>query len=227
MNNEPRIAAISDDDLLLFHWRDGLSAERQAEIAEALRRDRGLQQRYVELSTDLAVLADAPEMGQDELFNARLRRSLGATPAHKRRIWPIAIAASVLLAIAIPLGMRAPDQAELAADLANGQRVQRSVQTHLLLASQQLKDLPSVPEADRQTIVQIWLTENRGLARAAEAAGDAQLARTLRAFEPLLLDLLRTPASTANADRQQLAFEWQVMQTKLAKSTSKSPPAGI
>jgi hypothetical protein len=107
-------------------------------------------------------------------------------------------------------------------------RVARGVRMHLAEAGAGLSQWSTQgDDATRRALVQRWIDDQRALARAADAAGDAQLARTLRAFEPLLRDLANDAPSASNAEREQLAFEWAVMQTKLAASSSKPSPSGI
>ena len=62
---------ITDDDLVLYHYRDGLDAERIAQIAAALATSPTLRDRYV------AIERAVGQFGQDEIapapdFNARL-----------------------------------------------------------------------------------------------------------------------------------------------------------
>lgn len=106
--------------------------------------------------------------------------------------------------------------------------VARSVRVHLAEAGTELSMWSDPADAaTRRVLVQRWIDDQHALAQAADAAGDAQLARTLRAFEPLLRDLAANTERDSAADREQLAFEWAVMQTKLAASPSKPLPSGI
>ena len=52
-------------------------------------------------------------------------------------------------------------------------------------------------------------------ALAAERAGEPQLARVLRAFNPILEDLADGHGDTTAADVAQLSFELRVMQARL------------
>lgn len=235
---------ISDDDLLLFHWQDGLDGTRRREIAAALAQDRELGARYARLVADLEQLAHTPEPAADELRNARWQRALADTqhaPAQRARDWrwPLAIAATLAALAWWPLQRSrepveaptvvagdavaiAPDDARIDAGM-----VARSVRVQLSDARSGLRNLATQPAEVRAALVQRWINEQRALARAADAAGDAQLARTLRAFEPLLRDLAAGEPQATVGDREQLAFEWAVMQTKLAAAPSKPSPSGI
>jgi len=234
---------ISDDDLLLFHWQDGLSTARRREIAEALARDAALGARYARLVADLDRLVELPDVASDDLRNARWLRAITAErdsvrPARDWR-WPLALAATLAALAWWPL-QRSREAVDVApgvdpvaaidvpgAESLAAAQVARSVRVQLSDARAELPTLSAQPADARAALVQRWISEQRALARAADAAGDAQLARTLRAFEPLLRDLAAGESSATSNDRDQLAFEWAVMQTKLGASRSKPLPSGI
>lgn len=231
---------ISDDDLLLFHWQDGLDDTRRREIADALARDAELGARYARLVAELARFGHVPEPQVDAVRHARWARAIrdGAAKQRARPRWfvPLALAAGVgalaivgpqwrTSAIDPPTVMPTPIAASQRDD---GARVARSVRVHLAEAGAGLSSWSEqADDATRRALVQRWIDDQRALAQAADAAGDAQLARTLRAFEPLLRDLANDTPAASNAERDQLAFEWSVMQTKLAASPSKPSPSGI
>ena len=231
---------ISDDDLLLFHWQDGLDDTRRREIADALARDAALGARYARLVADLARFGHLPEPQVDAVRHARWARAIrdGAAKQRARPRWfvPLALAAGVgALAIVGPQWRTsAIDPPTVtptpiaASQRDDGARVARSVRVHLAEAGAGLSSWSEqADDATRRALVQRWIDDQRALAQAADAAGDAQLARTLRAFEPLLRDLANDTPAASNAERDQLAFEWSVMQTKLAASPSKPSPSGI
>lgn len=231
---------ISDDDLLLFHWQDGLDDTRRREIADALARDAELGARYARLVADLARFGHVPEPPVDAVRQARWARAIrdDASKQRARPTWfvPLALAAGVgALAIVGPQ-WRTPEVKPptsistpiAAAQVADEARVARSVRVHLAEAGAGLSSWSEqADDATRRALVQRWIDDQRALAQAADAAGDAQLARTLRAFEPLLRDLANDAPAASYAEREQLAFEWSVMQTKLAASPSKPSPSGI
>ena len=66
---------ISDDDLLLFHWQDGLDDTRRHEIADALARDAALGARYARLVAELARFGHVPEPQIDAVLQARWARA--------------------------------------------------------------------------------------------------------------------------------------------------------
>jgi len=96
----------------------------------------------------------------------------------------------------------------------------RGLQVHLRESQQQIADLGG--EADRTALVLQLIGQNRMYELAAEANGAPKLARVLRAFEPILLQLAATDIAPEDAEalRAQLAFELNVMLTKLAQQAS-------
>ena len=96
----------------------------------------------------------------------------------------------------------------------------RGLQVHLRDSQQQIADLGS--EADRTMLVLQLIGQNRMYELAAENNGAPKLARVLRAFEPILLQLAADDIAPEDAEalRAQLAFELNVMLTKLARTAS-------
>ena len=96
----------------------------------------------------------------------------------------------------------------------------RGLATHLRDSRRQLVTLDS--DTDRATLVLQLIEQNRLFEKAAEQNDEQNLARVLRAFEPVLLRLAATDIAPEDAAdlREQLAFELNVMLTKLAKHAS-------
>jgi anti-sigma factor RsiW len=88
MNGES-MNPISDEDLILYHYRDGLDNARLVEIAAALDRSDDLRLRYASIERTLARVDALPEPTPDADFNARLWRNL------EPRLQPIAAARRV------------------------------------------------------------------------------------------------------------------------------------
>lgn len=145
--------------------------------------------------------------------------------------WGVAVTAA--LAIGIGIGIRladdgAPQGTPVDPDLfaSNPQVVAvpaaftRGLQAHLRQSQQQISNL--APDADRTALVLQLIGQNRMYELAADANGAPGLARVLRAFEPILLQLAATDIAPEDAEalRAQLAFELNVMLTKLAREAS-------
>lgn len=233
------IDPVSDDDLLFFHWQDGLDAARMQQIADGLRRDPVLAARHAALIADLAQLRDHQEPAADALLEARLLKSLtsaqtAVAPTANRRAIRIGVplAAAVALAIGLTTNWRdptpqSPDPPQRIATSGPGDRLARQVAFELDTASGNLARLPELDPAARAALIDQWLMQNQALAAAAERAGETRLARTLRAFEPLLRELEAPNAARADDARAQLEFEWLWMHTQLRHRTSKNIPTDI
>ena len=83
--------------------------------------------------------------------------------------------------------------------------------------------MPIDTAEDRTLLVLQIIQQNRLFERAAEQNRSDDLARVLRAFEPILLRLAADNIAPADAQdlRDQLAFELKIMLTKLERDTSK------
>ena len=96
----------------------------------------------------------------------------------------------------------------------------RGLQVHFRDSRQQIMNLP---DAEDRTLLVLRIIEQKRMFENAAISGDApKLARVLRAFEPILLqlaadDLAPTDAAALQA---QLAFEMNVMLTKLGAESS-------
>ena len=98
----------------------------------------------------------------------------------------------------------------------------RGLEAHFLQSRQDLDALPAEDsEARRQLILHI-VRQNRLFAREAADSQSPELARVLRAFEPVLLRLAAEDLAPADAQRLQdkLAFELNVMLTKMSRPPS-------
>lgn len=85
-------------------------------------------------------------------------------------------------------------------------------------------ELSRIDGSDQSLILVMRLIEqNRLFETAAEQNNAPQLARVLRAFEPILLQLAATDIAPEDAEalRAQLSFELNVMLTKLAQESSE------
>ena len=97
----------------------------------------------------------------------------------------------------------------------------RGLQHHFRDSKDQLASLGE--SEDSALLVLRLIEQNRLFEVAADKNNAPQLARVLRAFEPILLRLAATDIAPedATALRAQLSFELNVMLTKMAKDTSK------
>lgn len=230
---------IDDDELLLYRLGEHPDPAR---IRAALAADPELAARDRALAADLAQLGDWTPPGPDAAQQARWqaavvdaaeagyrtgsdsRAAAARQRARRRRPWALALAASLLLALSFQLGRQtaslptpmlatAPVPAPAEADT-------RSAWSHLAATRTALAELPAA--SDRAARVAALIAHNRLQVEAAERAGDPELARVLRAFEPVLQQLARTAPEADAGVRAQLDFEARALQTKLRATPSNS-----
>jgi hypothetical protein len=96
----------------------------------------------------------------------------------------------------------------------------RGLQHHFRNSQQKLVNLDA--SEDSSMLILRLIEQNRLFETAADKNNAPQLARVLRAFEPILLRLAATDIAPEDAEalRAQLSFELNVMLTKLAKESS-------
>jgi hypothetical protein len=230
---------ISDDELLLYYYRDGLDAAERARIGAALSEQPELARRMQGLVARLDSAAASPEVPVPTDVQQRWRVAL-ARAAHadeKREIaaprrffelrWPAAAAAAfaiVALTLIVQLVMQRPAEqiVEVATPAitpatADASAYERGLKVHLASTEQQLAELDIAKPEDRARLVEAILAQNRIYALAAERAGQPQLARVLRAFSPVLETVAKGGDSSASL--AQLSFELRVMQGRLSAGT--------
>jgi len=99
----------------------------------------------------------------------------------------------------------------------------RVFQAHLRDTQGDIASMPINTAEDRTTLVLKIIQQNRIFEQAAEHNDAESIARVLRAFEPILLQLAASDIAPEDAAalREQLAFELRIMLTKLERDTSK------
>lgn len=230
---------ITDNDLILYFYRDGLEKQRIDEIDDALFTSPPLRQRYTALKRMLTNV-DGAAIEPDPEFTDRIWRKLAsqidAKPVrripHRRVFTPMrfAMAASVLLAVAAGIGYYAGrSSAPQTAQNAMASRVLDAyVADHLrategLLLTASNTDSSEVLAGNRE-LAQSLVQSNRLYALAAVRAGNTRLADFLRQLEPVLLDLANQPsdASIQSIDglrdylrKTDLLFEVRATQARL------------
>jgi len=230
---------ITDNELLLYHYRDGLDAAERARIGTALSEQPELAQRLQALVTRLDAAAALPEVPVPELTQRRwqvaleraarqdARSDARASNVGRRLDFPWA-AAAVLAVVALILVI--PDQTEKVAAPENtyagttdASAYERGLKVHLASTEQQLAGLDSATPEQRARLIETIIAQNRIYALAAERAGEPQLARVLRAFSPILEDLGQGRGDSS-ASIAQLNFELRVMQGRLSAADASSIP---
>ncbi len=237
---------MNDDTLLLYYYDDGLSAQERVDVEAAMAADMSIRARYEELRLQLDGLdtgsdvAAPPHMVQrwhDSIDRAAHREF---APSRKAPgpfnamsfFWGAAVTAALAIGIGIGVIMSgSPVPVQLAPTVAfvdSGSSrgipgaFARGMQVHLRDTQQNIAALSGDSGEDRTLLVMRIIQQNRLFERAAEQNSSAGLARVLRAFEPILLRLAADDIAPEDADalRRQLAFELNVMLTKLERDTS-------
>jgi len=213
---------ISEEDLVLYHYRDGLDAASLAAIAAALDASGELRARYASIEQALARVDALPAPEPDAGFNARLWRILEprlqprtvagrASWAERLHAWlsPPRLAflgAACALALAVGIGFYAgrhsASEAPIAstqADAAAARVLDAYVAAHLrategVLMTASNSDSTTLLDSNRELAASL-VESNRLYALAAQRAGNTQLADFLRQLEPILISLANQSAS--------------------------------
>ena len=238
---------ITDDQLTLYFYNDGLSRAERQTVSNAIAADPDVAARYRALSDDLSALADEPAAPIPRDMQARLfdtidraaRLEAGARrPARGTHLpsffWGAAVTAALAIGVGIgtwfaasddsAAGLPGPNLAQMnTEDDSRDPLFARSVRVHFTDSRRDLGDLDLSSDADRILLVADLIAQNRLYEKAAEQHDSPELARVLRAFEPVLVRLAAEDleAGEAEALLAQLNFELDVMLTKLARSPSE------
>ena len=238
---------MNDDTLLLYYYNDGLSAQERLDVEAAMAANMSVRARYeglrlqldgLDTGSDVAVPTHMVQRWHDSIDRAAQReyvpsrRGLGPFNAMSF-FWGAAVTAALAIGIGIGVIMSgSPVPVQLAPTVAlvdSGSSpgipgaFARGMQVHLRDTQQNIAALSGDSGEDRTLLVMRIIQQNRLFERAAEQNDSAGLARVLRAFEPILLRLAADDIAPEDADalRRQLAFELNVMLTKLERDTSK------
>jgi hypothetical protein len=237
---------MNDDTLLLYYYDDGLSAQERVDVEAAMAADMSIRARYEELrlqldgldtGSDVAAPTHMVQRWHDSIDRAAQREF---APSRKAPgpfnamsfFWGAAVTAALAIGIGIGVIMSgSPVPVQLAPTVAfvdSGSSrgipgaFARGMQVHLRDTQQNIAALSGDSGEDRTLLVMRIIQQNRLFERAAEQSDSAGLARVLRAFESILLRLAADDIAPDDADalRRQLAFELNVMLTKLERDTS-------
>lgn len=248
----PTVQPISDEDLVLFHYRDELPRERMQEIEEALFFDAGLRLRLAALRETLSAASDAwPQPEADTGLEARVWERLAPAlpkrvkePAQSRLDWrswfsfprnsQIAFASMLLAALGIGylLGRpAAPPHDALLAEDASRRVLASYLAAHLEDTERALlvaSNSPGDGAAASELAVSL-LDTNRMYALAAERAGKPALGQFLRELEPVLIELANEDGAIAaglgdEIRRRDLTFKTRAA-AALARNDAAPPPA--
>ena len=235
---------INDDELLLYYYRE-LDAAERARIGAALAEQPDLARRLHALVARLDAASAATEVPVPDHVQQRWQAALDQAATRARREpedrrffsplrWQMAAAAAVA-AVALVVTFKVmqppptpiavnpvPEATEAAPGKDEASAYENGLKFHLASTERRLAGLGSATPEERARLVEVIVGQNRMYALAAERAGEPQLARVLRAFNPILEDLADGRSETSTADIAQLSFELRVMQARLGND-AKAP----
>ena len=240
---------MKDETLILYYYQDGLSAKERREVAAAIDKDAALAERYRSLALDLDALREPADLPMPAGLTYRLKANLqravrleeASEPETSRQARPFsfwsftlggALAAALAVGVGIGLWMaqgKAPDAPAIAQPNPGAAvewspvAFQRGLETHFRSSRANLANLSGETGQDRAALVATLMQQNRLFAQLALQNDAPELARVLRSFEPILMQLGREDLSPQEAAslQAQLEFEFQVMLTKLLRGSSQ------
>lgn len=224
---------MNENTLILYYYNDGLTDDERRDVEVALEADPELAAQYAKLCAEMNALndADVPAVPSHtvERWHDVIRQAPGAdvsAPRHTPRAfnpssfaWGAAVAAALVLAVML---VREPVQPPLEPSAPTSSAFERGIQVHFRDTQDQLASLPVGSATVRTSLAMQIINQNRLFERAAEQNDADDLARVLRAFEPVLVRLAEEDLSDVEAEalRAKLAFELNVMLTKLSRDAS-------
>ena len=238
---------MNDDTLTLYYYNDGLTQDERLEVSNALATDTELAAHYKSLCDALSQMSEAdPEPVPTDMMHrfhdtidraANLDRGKAPITSPPVHFWSFFWGAAITAALALGIGIGFlfggageidPGLGEnLIVDVTPQSDVvpvifQRSIKNYLRESEREIAELPMDAEADRLIMILRLIEQNRLFEKAATQNNSPKLARVLRAFEPILVQLASDDIAPDDAEalRAQLAFELNVMLTKLTRDTS-------
>jgi hypothetical protein len=238
---------ISDEILILYYYKDGLSETQRAEVQAAMRQDVAMRTRYEQLRADLddldgqEVVSPAPDAvarWHDSIDRAARIEHQRAAPRSRTFLlpsftWGAALAATLVVGIGIGnyLAGRGPVEPPINDYVAGNvdplprsasASFARGLAVHLRATRQELANLPAEATSERSMLLSQIIRQNRMFERAAAEKDSEDIARVLRALEPILVQLASADLSPAEAKalQAQLAFELNVVLTKYGRNAS-------
>ncbi len=237
---------LTDDDLTQHFWGELPKAEAE-QIAASLRSDPELARRYQRLCQQLQALRDAlPDAELSAVAITRAKLRLHRHIERERRAeslartswwWPALAGAAASLMVVLTFWPPATNSPIASTPIATAPIVQiqpsnnspeannamlRAVRVQLAQSQQALLDLPA-DKTQQQVLLADIVMQNRSFAKRAQLQGQNDVARLLRAIEPVLASLASEPSPEQRAALlAQWEFETQVLQTKLQVQASKT-----
>jgi hypothetical protein len=240
---------MNDELLTLYYYDDGLTLDERCEIDRAMKSDAELHERYDTLCRALDGLhktdtVPAPTQLVAQWHDAidRAAENEAAAASRPPRLfhlgsffWGTAVAASLAVGVAIGVLMSGgqsegpgPDDEYVSVTNGTGREepaaFSRGLLVHFQQSRDQLIELSPDSNGERANLIMTIIQQNRLFERMAKQNDAQDLARVLRAFEPILLRLSSDDISAEDAAalQAQLAFELNIVLTKLARRVSNN-----
>lgn len=236
----------NEETLVLYYYKDGLSAAELRAIERELERDPELAERYRRLAHELDDLAEPADAPMPEGLEYRLQSTIARAARLEQQDqpkatgwlhrWSFLAGATVTAALALGIGIgvwvaggpgHAPVETVPVVAQPSPQwspaAFERGLETYFRTSRSELAGLEGGEGSDRASLANAMLQQNRLFAQLARQNGAPELARVLRSFEPILAQLGRDDLSDEDvaALRAQLEFELSVMLTKIARGSSQ------
>jgi hypothetical protein len=238
---------INEETLTLYFYDDGLSAGERRAVEIALGNDAELAARYAALCRQLEQWREPDTTKAPshvvQRWHDSIDRAARAEQAEPKKpggpvhfmsfFWGAAMTAALAVGIGIGVYFSADTLIDPSVDdlqvlvlpnenMSVPASFTRGLQVYLQDSQSEIVGLPLDAGADRSLLVMQIIEQNRLFERTATMNNSPELARVLRAFEPILLRLASEDISPGDAAalRAQLAFELNVVLTKLARDTS-------
>ncbi|MEL6366903.1 MAG: hypothetical protein AAFR91_05125 [Pseudomonadota bacterium] len=234
---------MNDDTLIRYYYDDAELSEADRKALETdLQNDANLRERYATLKEQLDALKSAPaaKLSTDRLARFHATIDCAATMERQHQSEPKrsnfhflsfawGSAVSLVLVAGIVIGLliadrsleRAPSTVATVTDSFGA--FKRGLQVHLARSNQTLAGLDPIGAAEREMMIRHIIQQNRFFEQAAESNGSDNLARVLRAIEPVLIELASEDLSEqeAAALQSKVQFELHVVLTKLKNKSSQ------
>lgn len=226
---------MNEETLVLFYYNDGLTDRERRQIEAAINSDPLVAEQYETLCRELNELAepDTPAVPRHtvdrwhQVIDDAARQEPARAQPRQRFFRPTTFAWGAALAAALVIGVNLrPTVVEptTTAPAETSATFVRGVQLHFRDTYDELASLSVDSTDDRMALVMQIVAQNRMYESAANQNGADDLARVLRAFEPVLIRLAAedTAPEDAEALRAKLVFELNVMLTKLSRESSNN-----
>jgi len=229
---------MNDETLTLYYYDDGLTVAERREVEAALQSDPALAAHYEALCAELDGLGepaptDVPShlvaQWHDALDRAADREVFAVVPSRKSFhfgsfFWGAAVAASLAIGVGIGFFIASDDPVPggMVATASPTDAFSRGLLVHFRDSRDQLSAIEASTNGNRQQLITNIIEQNRLFVRMAKDNESQDLARVLRAFEPVLLRLASEDVTPAEAERllAQLQFELTIVLTKLTRQVS-------